>query len=67
MLVRKNPRMGLRALAAELHEYEKQALLARPSGAVVRVPELLSKDTIRRYAPIFHNFVSFPLLPLEGT
>jgi hypothetical protein len=53
LLVRRHPNMGCRALAAELFEYQKKALLARPAGAVVTLPKLLSKNTVARSVPLF--------------
>ena len=63
--------MTLRQLGHEMYEWTKRALLARPPGAVVRIPRKVSAMTIRRCVMFFffdlgsHNLVT-PQIPEQA-
>ena len=48
ILVKRNPRISTHQLANEMYQSEVRSILARPPGAVARVPVKYSHDTISR-------------------
>lgn len=49
----KNPKWKAGDVLDEVYSHMVKALMARPAGAVVRVPKKPSVHTVRRYGPHF--------------
>ena len=64
-LARKHPKWGARQLANEVHEKTVAALLARPAGAVVRMPPKPSPKQVCRYWPCFRERMPISILGLR--